>query len=407
MTSRFRNRAIGLSSVGLAMMLALPVQAADTQLLDILLKNGSITQEQYHQLAKSDATSSTTAAPGKTSAGLYTSDDGKTTVGGVGFIDMTNIEQKSNGSKVANTGTGLDVKRFYLGVNHEFDSLWSANLTTDFTYNSTTKLTDVYVKKAYVQAKLSDAAIIRAGSADMPWIPYVEGLYGYRYVENTLIDRLKVGTSADWGLHAGGKLADGMVNYAASVVNGNGYKNPSRTKGMDFEGRIGFEPIKGLNLGAGFYNGKLGQDTQGGAATRTASRWNAVVAYVNPMFRVGAEYFSAQDWNIGSNNAVLSAKPSDKADGYSLWGSVSPMEKVTLFTRYDAAKPNKDTAPTLKDTYYNLGVSYQARKNVDLALTYKHEKVDNGSVTTASSGTIGGTTDGTYNEIGVWSQVKF
>jgi len=25
--------------------------------------------------------------------------------------------------------------------------------------------------------------------ADLPWVPFMEGLYGYRYVENTLIDR--------------------------------------------------------------------------------------------------------------------------------------------------------------------------------------------------------------------------
>jgi hypothetical protein len=407
MTSRFRNCAVGLSGVGLAMMLALPVHAADTQLLDILLKNGSITQEQYNQLAKTtDSSSSAPAASNKASTSLYTSDDGKTTVSGVGFMDLTNIEQKSNGTKVSPTGTGIDVKRFYLGVNHDFDPIWSANLTTDFNYITAESQTQVYVKKAYVQAKLSDAAVIRVGSADMPWIPYVEGMYGYRYVENTLIDRYKFGTSADWGVHAGGKLADGMVNYAVSAVNGAGYKNPSRSKTMDFEGRIGFEPIKGLNLGAGFYNGELGQESQG-TSTRTARRWNAVAAYVNPLYRVGAEYFTADNWNNSNNNAVLTANSSDKADGYSVWGSVNPMEKVSLFTRFDSAKPNKDTAPTLKDTYYNLGTSYQLRKNVDVALAYKHEKVENGSVTTASSGKIGGTTDGTYNEIGLWSQVKF
>lgn len=415
MTSRLSQRTAALSGIALALTLALPAHATDMKLLDILLKNRSITQAQYDQLAKPDAAAPTAAAAPKSSNGLYTSDDGKTTVGGVGFIDLTTIEQKSDGKKVPPSGTGMDVKRFYLGVNHEFDSMWSANLTTDFTYSSSTKLTDVYVKKAFLQAKLSDAAVLRVGSADMPWVPYIESLYGYRYLENTLIDRLKFGTSADWGLHAGGKLADGMVNYGLSAVNGAGYKNPSRSKSMDFEGRIGIEPVKGLNLAAGFYRGELGQAVQNGAGTRTASRWNLAAAYVDPLFRVGAEYFSAENWNTSNNNGVLTtctAPPtcsSDKADGYSLWGSVSPMEKVALFARYDSAKPNKTTAPSLKDTYYNLGVSYQARKNVDIALAYKHEKVDNGSIATAStsSASIGGKSDGTFNEIGLWSQVKF
>jgi long-subunit fatty acid transport protein len=79
---------------------------------------------------------------------------------------------------------------------------------------------------------------------------------------------------------------------------------------------------------------------------------------------------------------------------------------VSLFARYDSAKPNKDTIPSLEDTYYNVGVSYAAYKNVDFALVYKHEKVDNGTINT-SNGNIGGTNDGTYDEIGVWSQLKF
>lgn len=331
---------------------------------------------------------------------------GSTKLSGKAYFDLTHIEQKSDSSKVDPTGFGVDVKRFYLTVDHVFNDMWSADLTTDFNYVSADGETQFFVKKAYVQAKFSDAAKLRAGSSDLPWVPYVENLYGYRYVENSLIDRLKFGTSADWGLHAGGKLADGMVSYAVSAINGNGYKNPSRSKTVDISGRIGIEPIEGLNLAAGYYSGKLGQDTQGGPSTRTASRWDMVAAYVNPMYRVGAEYFSADDWKSGNNNAVLSANPSDKADGYSLWGSVVPMEKVSLFARYDHAKPNKDTNSSLKDTYYNVGVAYQAYKNVDFALVYKHEKVDNGSIST-SNGTIGGTNDGSYNEIGVWTQVKF
>lgn len=329
-----------------------------------------------------------------------------TTLGGKSYIDFTHIEKKSDGTKVDPTGNGADVKRFYVIIDHVFNEMWSADLTTDFNYVSNDSETQFYVKKAYLQAKLSEAAVIRAGSSDLPWVPYVESLYGYRYVENTLIDRLKFGTSADWGLHAKGKLFNGMVNYAASAVNGNGYKNPSRSKGVDFAGRIGIEPIKGVHLAGDFYSGKLGQDTQTGPSTRTANRWDAVLAYVAPKFRVGAEYFSADDWKTSNNNAVLSSNPSDSADGYSVWGSVIPMAKVSLFARYDSAKPNKDTNSSLEDTYYNVGVSYAAYKNVDMALVYKHEKVDNGTIST-SNGAIGGTNDGTYDEIGVWSQLKF
>ena len=34
------------------------------------------------------------------------------------FFDLTNIDKTSNGSDTAASGTGLDVKRFYLTVDH-------------------------------------------------------------------------------------------------------------------------------------------------------------------------------------------------------------------------------------------------------------------------------------------------
>jgi len=329
-----------------------------------------------------------------------------TTLSGKSYLDFTHINQQSNGNDVAPSGNGVDVKRFYVTIDHKFNDVWSVDLTNDFNYVSNDSETQWYVKKAYLQAKLSDAAIIRAGSADLPWVPYVEHQYGYRYVENTLIDRLKFGTSADWGVHMGGKLMNKKINYSLGAINGGGYKNPQRSNSMDYTGRLGFEPIKGLNLGGGYYSGKLGQDQKGGANTRTASRWDAVLSYVNPKFRLGTEYFKADNWDTSNNNAVLKSNPNDKADGYSVWGSVMPMQKVSLFARYDYAKPNKDTNSSLKDHYYNVGVSYAAYKNVDLALVYKHEKVDNGTIKT-SNGTIGGTNDGTYDEVGMWAQVKF
>ncbi len=329
-------------------------------------------------------------------------ENGKTTVGGKAYLDITSINQTSDGKKTNASGIGADGKRFYLGINHTFDSMWSANLTTDFKYISNDAATQLYVKKAYLQAKFSDAAVLRIGSADLPWIPFAEHMYGYRYVENVLIDRLKFGTSADWGFHLKGKFINNRVQYAVSVINGNGYKNPSRSKTMDIEGRISATPIKNLTLAAGFYNGKLGQDTQIASAKNTASRVNLLADYHLAMFNVGGSYFSATNY---SKTAVKTG-PSDKSDGYSLWGTIKPTGKVAIFARYDSSNPSKDIKPNLKDTYYNVGVSYTARKNVDLALVYKHDKVENGSIKT-SNGTIGGTNEGKYDEVGLWAQVKF
>ncbi len=326
--------------------------------------------------------------------------ESKTKIGGTMFFDVTGIDQKSNGTKSSANGLQTDVKRFYLSVDQKFDDVFSANLTTDFNYVSADSQTQVYIKKAYLQAKLDDAFVIRVGSADLPWVPFVEKLYGYRYVENIMIDRTKFGTSADWGVHLSGSLLNGMVNYAGSAVNGAGYKKLTRSKSVDFEGRLSVNPIKEITLGVGGYTGKLGKNIQGIGTEHRATRFNAVAAYTTDKIHFGGEYFSAKNWN----NVTSIAE--DKSQGWSGFASYQFLPKIGVFGRYDWVKPNKLTNPSLKENYFNVGVSYAPIKGIDLALVYKRDKAENGTLST-SNGTIGGSTDGTYDEVGLWAQVKF
>ncbi len=325
---------------------------------------------------------------------------GDTTVGGKMYFDFTHIDQKNSDTGKTNaTGTGTDVKRFYLSVSHDFDDVWSANLTTDFNYVSSDKETNLFVKKAYVQGKFSKAAVLRIGSSDMPWIPFVEGMYGFRYVEPTLTDRLHFANSADWGLHLGGKVGgNDMISYEAAVVNGNGYKNPGRGKGVDFGGRVAFMPIDGLVVAVGGYSGKRGQELQNVSVPNTASRGDFMVGYVAKNFRVGGEYFTAKNWN----NVTTVAK--DKSDGYSVWASAGLAKGVTAFVRYDSAKLSKDLDPAKKDTYYNAGVEFQVTKGFKLAAVYKHET---GKYTEAVLFPPVHVASTKTNEIGVWGEVKF
>jgi predicted porin len=232
----------------------------------------------------------------------------------------------------------------------------------------------------------------------MPWIPFAEKFYGFRYVENTLTDRLKYGNSADWGLHMGGDLGGKTVSYAVSVVNGNGYKNPGRSKGVDVEARVGFVPFEGMVVAVGGYSGHLGKETQNTSAQNTARRGDLMVAYADKTVRVGAEYFTAKNWG----NLVLSPVP-DKADGYSLWGSVALSDEISLFARYDNAKLSKDIDGQAKDVYYNLGLQYQVTKGFKLAGVWKHEKADRSVATPLPPHVQNVKT----NEIGMFGEVAF
>ncbi|HYW05090.1 MAG TPA: porin, partial [Gammaproteobacteria bacterium] len=241
-------------------------------------------------------------AAGSTSAmaAAYTSPDGSTTLGAKIYGDFTSHTVKQDGQKVNPSGLGFDVKRFYFNVNHDFDSMWSVRLRTDARYTdapngSGQPNVSVYVKQAYLQAKFSNAFKLSLGENDMPWIPFEEHMYGFRYVENTLIDRTHFGNSADFGLHANGKTPNGMVDYNVAIVNGSGYHSDKRSRSVDFAGRIDAQFVPGLHTALGFYNGKRGENVYSAPGvqvpTQNTTRWDALVAWIQPKYRVGASYF--------------------------------------------------------------------------------------------------------------------
>lgn len=293
-----------------------------------------------------------------------------TSFGGRMYANYTYIHHKDSlTGKSDTTGTGLDVKRFYFDVEHRFDDTWSVALTTDITYSSATKTVTPFVKKAYLEGKFAQEAVLRVGAASTPWVPFAEKYYGYRYIENTIADRRKAASSADWGVHLSGEIGENKrFNYAVSAVTGHGYKNPTRSKGMDVEARIGVVPVQGMVIAAGGYIGFRGQNLQNANVERTAQRLNLMLAYANERFRVGGEYFLTNNWeNIATTET-------DNAYGVSLWGSVNLPANFGIFGRYDHTKPSKTLNPGAKNQYYNAGLEYTVRDGINVALVYKREK---------------------------------
>ncbi|HEY8009453.1 MAG TPA: carbohydrate porin [Rudaea sp.] len=327
--------------------------------------------------------------------------DVNTVAGGVLFIDFTHLDQTALGKDTAAAGTGLDVKRGYLTIDHKFDDFWSANITTDFNYVSADSETQLFIKKAWLQAKWLNEFAVRIGSDDQPWIGFVDGLSGLRYVENSLVDKSGFGNSADWGIHVLGTGAGNFWNYNAAVTNGAGYKNPTRSNSVDFEGRVGIQPLPGLMLAVGGYSGELGKDVANLASTsdtRTFTRFDAVAAYNTSDLRLGAEYFSASN---NKNNIVYTAATGsplkDSSEGYSAWGWFSFTKDWAVFARYDHTEPNQDTVPSLKEQYEYLGLEFVPRKGIKIAGVYKHDTLKNALSTTNTKS----------DEIGLWAEVKF
>jgi hypothetical protein len=378
-----------------------------------------------------------------------------TSVGGQFFLDFGNINEQQNGKDVPPSGTGFDIKRAYFIVNHTFNDIWSANLTADANYvnsaagtglsNSSTAnsggVTEFFVKYLYGQARFNDAFLIRFGSEASPWTPFIDGVTSLRWVEKSITDRLGFANTADWGVNALGTAANGFVSYSVGVFDGGGYKNPTRTKKVDVEGRLDVHPVSWLTVAGGFYEGHLGQVTAANDSfpQHTATRYDGLINFHNFGVNAGAEYFIANNYRTASASTGVLSGPvgvviagtnattglpttavEDKATGFSSWVSYDFTKQWAVFGRYDQADLSKDVDHGLRDKFADAGVIFRPTKGVDVGLVYKYEEVSHGTVSISSgdgnaSYTIGGTgvagtgtkTDGRFNEVGVYTQVKF
>ena len=360
-----------------------------------------------------------------------------TKISGRIYLNASSISQKTAGLNNINSGTGLNIKRIYIGIDHKFNDMFAMNVTTDISNvvgrtatdnqftaaNSTNQVgKGFYVKKAYLEAKIDPALWVRLGAADLPWVPFIEAQNGYRHVENVLIDRTGFGTSADWGVHVGGDLLNKHVSYQVSAIDGAGYRNVKVTKHVDIEGRVSAQ-YNGFWGALGGYIGKRGNQLEtltGNPTTyHTAKRFDAAAGYKQGAYNIGAEYFYAKNWNSVTVAPGSALYTQDSAQGWHVFGNYNINPKWSVFGKYEWEQPNRIAVPTLRDHYVNFGVQWEPVKVVDLALVYKHETVDNGALGT-QNGVIGcsagatsfstGVTclgNGTYSEVGVFAQVRF
>ncbi|MBU6268641.1 MAG: hypothetical protein KGN34_13935 [Sphingomonadales bacterium] len=359
-----------------------------------------------------------------------------TTIGGRLYLNASTISQHTAGAANPATGTGLNLKRAYLEVSHRFDGTFSAAIVADastvagststgnaFSTSATTPVgKGLFVKNAYLQAKFDPALVIRVGAAPLPWVPFVEGMVGTRYVESMLLDRVGYGTTADWGIHVSGDLAGNHVSYAVSLVDGAGYRNLKVTKAVDLEARVSAQ-YNGLWGAIGGYTGKRGAAVNGTPTFRTARRLDIAAGYKDSRFGFGGELFHARDWNNVAVDPALFARSRDSALGWSLFGNVAIAPRWLAFARHDDVQPSRVNLPALRDSAWNLGLQWEPAKIVDLALVWKHEVVTGGALAT-QNGTIGCATtaspafyaaatpaactgNGTYSELGLFTQVKF
>ena len=417
-----------------------PAAAVATSHADAALAQAQAAQAQATTaLAHADAAARAAAHPIIPDAIKWAAD---TKVGGTIFFDVSNLyaanRLNSTGAstRAGENGTGINVKRIYVTLDHTFNKTFSANITLDAanvvgstsTYANTNAANDssasaqkivgrgLFVKYAYVQAKLNPLLTVRVGAAPTAWIPFIDGITGTRYVDQNVNERNGLGNSADWGVYALGDLGK-YVSYQVGVVNGAGYRKLYVTKDVDVDGRISAN-YKGLFAAVGGLVGHEGSIVEGVTAYNTYSRINGAVGYKSALFTLGGEYVFAKNLKTVASAPGTAGSPAgvgteDKTEGFSVFGKFNFTPKLAAIGRYDWVKylPNENaTALTNShDHFFFAGLQYEPYKFIDLTLLYKRELVNSngGAGLTTFDVTPVANARTTYDEVGLFGQVKF
>lgn len=325
------------------------------------------------------------------SAGLVAAeanvDDGtapRTTMSTQIFLNASDLQRSG---AATDEGTAVELKRFFVNLDHTINEEWSVHVTTDMQWLRNDDPTELWLRHAYLQRRLGSSATLRLGSAATPWIGYVGKRNGFRYVDPDLMSRMGLGNPADWGVHVQGER--GQADYAVSVMTGAGYKRPRTGERADVEARFAWAATEQIQFAVGGYNGTRAMDVNDAARLHTAERWNAMASYVDPRFRLGAEYFRSTNWN-----RVNQLQP-DAGRGWAAWTSYRFAPRFSVFARHDRSEMSLRLDPSREDRYSQLGVEWKQSRHLRLALVGKRHTV--GSLTSRAEA----------NEAGVWGQLEF
>jgi hypothetical protein len=180
---------------------------------------------------------------------------------------------------------------------------------------------DIVLKHAYAEFYdiLRPGLYVRFGMHDLPWVPFEERTWGYRFQGTVFPDREGYLTSTDVGVGAGYADPERRFEVHASLVNGEGWTSPEVSKQKDVHARVTVRPLRAFALSAFASTGAY-QD----GADQARRRFIVQAAYERPLGVAAVEYLRASDppslLATRQPSLARSAEPLVDARGWSAFG---------------------------------------------------------------------------------------
>lgn len=241
-------------------------------------------------------------------------------------IDLKNsANQRKTATKWDNT---FNISRFYFGIKGDIIKHIGFEFKTDINAKITSgdpdDSFDIFLKTGWISFKDFDWApglTFVIGQNSLPWVGYVEKIYGYRMHGQVLSDYERYLTSTDLGVSIKYKFPEKWGDLHFSVVNGTGYNNgPEVDNYKDLHLRVTIKPLNNKN----FFLSGLGVVGFLGSASTRRYRAGALLGWKdNDYGTLAGEIFFTQDPNaaiIGRQPSVTAANP--KGLGGSVFGEL-------------------------------------------------------------------------------------
>lgn len=270
-------------------------------------------------------------------------------------------------SDTAGHNNQFDVTRAYLNALGSFTHGISTRLTVDLYRNGASSL-NYRLKYAYFmwQPKPTSPVAFRFGMTQTPWIDWEEQVYPFRMQGTIPLERAGYIVSSDLGVGMDFASPGKAINGTVTLMNGEGYQNPSGGKYKDVMGRLSVRllPSDDPGIGGGLRltgYGHLGKiDPFGGPRNRAFG----ALTYKARAFALAAEAGFAR---TGVTPSTQTPNPPN-VDSRTVAGYVvvTPPDLPWQFLgRVERVDPNRDLADDAL-TRFIAGAAYRLSPNVRL-----------------------------------------
>lgn len=288
-------------------------------------------------------------------------------VKGTAYLDYYyNFSDEADAS--AEGENGFTYRRMYLTTDFGISDKLSARFRLEANASSTTAQgrPAPFVKDLYFRWKniFAEGHDLYVGISSPPAFTVSESVWGYRSLEKTILDRVKVVASRDFGVALRGRLTEsGTVRYGVMFANNSGV-NGETDKYKRGYAQLEFYPTKELVA-------TIGGNYAGMQAGGSSVNLNGFVGYDGSPFAIGLEgfYLTKDEGDVVPSAAksadILSAILSSDEDryGFSSFARYRIDKKVELVGRYDYSTY---TDIDVSESYFVGGVSVNVHDTIQI-----------------------------------------